>query len=137
MPTLDLTDAFDPSFWDTIKVRRRQQLISQTGRVSTSNTTFEMQAVVTPASPSDLQRLPDYQQMGKAISIYSILPRLRGPALNTDGSETQPDQIEWHGSLYVVRTIEDYAGYGQGYVHAIAETVQAVDPPPPDVNSVH
>jgi len=90
-----------------------------------------MRAVVTPASPSDLQRLPDYQQMGKGISIYSITPRLQGPALNPDGTETQPDHIEWHGSVYLVRMVEDWAGFGQGYVHTIAETLKAVDPPPP------
>ncbi|HEY0724176.1 MAG TPA: hypothetical protein VGD41_09365 [Pyrinomonadaceae bacterium] len=133
MPTLDVSDAFDPSFWDEIKVRRRQQIISETGRVSTINSTFSMQAVVTPASPADLQRLTDYQHMGKAISIYSITPRLQGPAV-VNGGETQPDQIEWHGSVYLVRLVEDWAGFGAGYVHTIAESIQSVDPPPPDVN---
>jgi hypothetical protein len=58
------------------------------------------------------------------------MPRLQGPARNIDGSQTQPDQIEWHGSLYVVRLLEDYSGYGQGFVHTVAESVQSIDPPP-------
>ena len=121
---------FDPLFWDDITVRRRQQVITQNGRVSVQTTTFAMQAVVVAASPNDLQRVPDYQQMGKAISIYGIMPRLQGPALNVDGTQTQPDQVEWHGSLYVVRLLEDYSGYGRGFFHAVAESVQSVDPPP-------
>jgi hypothetical protein len=54
---------------------------------------------------------------------------LQGPALDAQGNQTQPDHVLWHGSTFVIRLLEDYSGYGRG-VHAIAESVQAVDPPP-------
>lgn len=135
MPIHDVSEAFDATFWDTIMVIRRRQFVDQYGRVSVTNQQFTMLAVVVAASPNDLQRVPNYQQMGKAISIYSISPRLQGPALMYgSGEETQPDQIVWHGSLYVVKLLEDFSGYGRGFIHTIAESVQAVDPAPfPDI----
>lgn len=129
MPTLDVSEAFDPSFWDQITVLRRVQGLSQTGRVQITTTTFTMQAVVVAASPNDLQRVPDYQHMGKAISVYSITPRLQGPAIDTAGVQTQPDHIVWHGSTFVVKLLEDYSGYGRGFTHVVAESVHTPDPP--------
>jgi hypothetical protein len=131
MPILDVSEAFDPTFWDVITVMRRRQVVNQFGRAQWVRTCFSMQAVVVSASPNDLQRVPNYQQQGKAISIYSISPRLQGPAVNTaTGQQFQPDMIIWHGSTFVVRLLEDYSAYGQGFVHTIAESIIAVDPPP-------
>jgi hypothetical protein len=129
MPLLDVSEAFDVLFWDDITVTRRSTTISQYGRVATINTQFTMQAVVTAASPDDLSRVPDYQLMHKTISIYSIT-RLQGPADDGSGNQTMPDLVLWHGSTYVVRMVDDYSGYGRGFIHAVCEGVQAVDPAP-------
>lgn len=131
MPTLDVNDAFDPSFYDDIVVIRRAAVINNKGRVTTTNTSTSTRAVVTAASPSDLARLPEAEYMGKAISIYTPY-RLQGPARDEAGAETMPDQVLWptDGSVYVVRFLEDYSGYGRGFVHAVAVSVAAVDPAP-------
>jgi hypothetical protein len=129
MPLLDVSEAFDVLFWDTVTVIRRTTTVSQYGRVTTADTQFAMQAVVTAASPDDLSRVPEYELMNKTISIYSI-ERLQGPADDGLGNQTMPDLVQWHGSTYVVRMLDDYSGYGQGFIHAVCEGVQAVDPPP-------
>ena len=111
-------------------VQRRAATVDQYGRVQTSTTSFTMQAVVVAASPNDLARLPDYEIMHKTIGIYSISPRLQGPAVDEIGQQTMPDLILWHGSTYVIRLIDDYSGYGRGFIHSVATSIQAVDPPP-------
>jgi len=136
MPTLDVSDAFDSSFMDTIVVLRRQVVMDQTGRGQITKTTpMSIQAVVVAASPDDLARLPEGEHMNKAISVYSM-SRIQGPSRDEVGIYTHPDQILWHGSIYVVNVLEDYSGYGRGFVHAIATSVQSTDPPPPFPNTL-
>jgi len=130
MPTLDVNDAFDPSFWDNIVVIRRIVTIDQHGRARVTEKPISARAVVIAASPNDLQRLPEAEWMNKAIQITTPF-RLQGPSIDEVGTVTHPDHILWHGSIYVIRIFDDYAGYGRGFTHAIAVSINAVDPPPP------
>jgi len=133
MPLLDVTEAFDPLFMDTCTVYRILETIGQNGRVfRTSTPNYGVQAVIVPSSPQDRQRLPDYQLMQKSITLYSYSFRFQGPAIDpvTGTKTTHPDEIDWHGSRFVVRHLEDYSGYGQGFVMAIAESIQAIDGAP-------
>jgi hypothetical protein len=135
MPLLDVNDAFDPSFLDTVTVFRITQTVDQHGRVVRFKQPFTVNAVITATSPDDLQRLPDYETMRKSISIYCPDFRLQGPvrdpADNTVNlNETQPDEIFWHGSTFVVYTMQDYSGYGRGFTSAIATSIDMVDGPP-------
>jgi hypothetical protein len=125
MPTLDVNDAFDPSFIDTFTVLRRVQVLNQYGRIDIQIQQFEADGVVVPTSPNDLQRLPDLQYMNKSISIYTQC-LLQGP---TPGH--QPDEILWHGSQFIVRSLDDYSGYGRGFLMVICVSVDVVDPAPP------
>jgi hypothetical protein len=70
--------------------------------------------------------------MSKSITIYSPSFRLQGPVIDkvTGNQTTHPDEVDWHGSTFVVRHMEDYSGYGRGFTMAIAESIQAVDGPP-------
>jgi hypothetical protein len=77
------------------------------------------------SSPNDLQRVPDYQYMNKAITIYTQCA-LQGPAPGY-----QPDEILWHGSQFIVRALDDYSGYGNGWLMVIALSIDHVDPAPP------
>jgi hypothetical protein len=133
MATLDVNDAFDPSFLDIITVIRRPMSIDDHGRGQYTVKPMSISAVVTAASPADLQRLPEGEHMQKAISVYST-QLIQGPSIDEVGTVTHPDQILWHGSIYVVRYLEDYSGFGRGFVHAIATSTQSVDPPPPFPN---
>jgi hypothetical protein len=129
MPTLDVNDAFDPSFMDQITVSRITESVDQNGRVVRVPSTLTALAVVVPTSPNDLQRLPDEEYMNKAITIYSQF-RLQGPVNDPVLGRTHPDEVIWHGSTFVVRALDDYSGYGRGFVMAIAVSIDAIDGPP-------
>jgi hypothetical protein len=132
MPTLDVNDAFDPSFLDFVTVFRITQTIDKNGRVLRFKRAIpNVAAVVTATSPADLQRLSDYELMNKSISVYCPEFRLQGPVRSDNGVlQTQPDEIAWHGSTFVVIVMNDYSGYGRGFTSAIAASIDAVDAPP-------
>lgn len=132
MPTLDVNDAFDPSFLDTIFVDRIIQTVSAAGRVVRSKQRYTVQAVVTPSSPNDLQRVPEEAYMNKAITIYSPVFRLQGPTRDpVTGNDTDADEVTWHGSTFVVTSNDDFAGFGRGYTSYIAVSINAIDAPIP------
>lgn len=133
MPLLDVNDAFDPSFIDYIDVDRITEAVNQYGRTQRFKQRFNnIAAVVTATGPDDLQRLPDYALMQKSISVYCPEFRLQGPVQDpqTGLGRTQPDEIHWHGSTFVVHSMQDYSGYGRGFTSAIAISIDAVDGPP-------
>lgn len=129
MPMHCVNEAFDISFWDQIVVIRRVASIDSRGRVSTVDKPMSALAVVTAASPVDLQRVPEWSMMNKTISIYTPF-RIQGPAIDEAGNVTHPDEILWRNSLFIVNFLEDYSGYGRGFVHAVAISKQNVDYPP-------
>lgn len=127
MPLHDVSDAFDESFWDDIVVTRFTETIDQHGRVVRTPTVITTQGVVTASSPDDLNRLPDEQYMNKSITIYSPF-RFIGPVIGNP--QTHPDEITWHGSRFVVRALDDYSGYGRGFMMVVCTSIEAVDGPP-------
>ena len=124
MPTHSVNEAFDPSFLDTFTIIRRVQIITQFGRVQTVEKRFTGIGVVVATSPNDLQRVPEMQYMNKSITIYTEW-KLQGPAPGM-----QPDEIIWHGSQYLVRSLDDYSGYGRGFITVICLSIDSVDPAP-------
>jgi len=126
MPTLDVADAFDPSFMDSFIVIRRTEAVNQYGRVVTTEQRFNSTGVVTATGPDDLQRLPEMQYMNKAITIYTRF-KIQGPS---DGY--QADFILWHGSHFIVQTLDDYSGYinEQGFVTVNCTSIENLDPAP-------
>jgi len=131
MPTLDVNEAFDPSFMDSVTVIRKLTTINDKGRRVDSEIAFSLQAVVTASGPDELNRLPDIEFMNKAITIcapsdqYSDRAVLQGPSDIGGG-----DEILWHGSNFQVMTIDDYSGYGRGFIQATAVSMSQPDPPP-------
>ena len=135
MPLLDVNDAFDPSFLDQIVDYRISQTVDRNGRVVRFKTPYTVNAVVTATGPDDLQRLPDYEMMNKSISVYCPDFRLQGPVRSAEDNtnnlnETQPDEIFWHGSMFVVISMQDYSGYGRGFTSAVCSSIDMVDAPP-------
>jgi galactose-6-phosphate isomerase len=129
VPTLDLSDAFDPEFIDDFVVIRLTETINTHGRNDLTEKAMSAQGVVVPTSPDDLNRLPEGSYMGKSITIITQF-RIQGPAKDEVGAITQPDEILWHGSRFVVRMLDDYSGFGAGFVSAVAVSIDSVDPPP-------
>jgi len=122
-PVHDVNDAFDSSFWDNIIVIRRTVVMDNFGRNSVVEKPITTRAVVTAAGPNELQRVPEEEYFNKAIDVYSPF-RFQGTSSDELGNVvTHPDHIHWHGSVYVVRTLDDYAGYGRGFVHVVAVSI--------------
>jgi hypothetical protein len=130
MPIHNVDEAFDPTFWDYITVVRRQETVSGQGRTVMKLVTSQQLAVVVPASPNDLNRLPEADMMNRAITIYTPY-RLQSSSINhLTGSQTLPDQIVWHNTTFIVRILDDYSGYGRGWIQATAVSYDSIPAPP-------
>jgi hypothetical protein len=131
MPLHDVNDALDDSFLDQVTVIRRMVVVNDRGRRVDSETAFSIMAVVTASTPNDLQSLPEYNYMGKAITVcasseqYSDRAVLQGPS-----DHHSADQLLWHGSVFLVMSIDDYSGYGRGFIQATAVSMTQPDPSP-------
>lgn len=130
---LDLSDALcDPLLLDTFSVTRRIETISPNGRPVTINSVKSgIFGTVCAASPTDLQRLGDYQVQGKTISIVTQY-RLHG-AVKSGATSYQPDVVNWNGSNFLVILVDDYSQYGAGWMQAIATSKDNVDQSPVDI----
>ena len=132
MPSLDLSDAFDPSFLDIFVVFRRKENIDDYGRSVITTTQMNVAGVVTVAATNDLQRLPDYQEADGGISIvtrFKLYEEAR-ELVNGTYQDFQPDLIQWAGSIYVVKSLDDYTRFGFGWTQAICIEQKYVGTPP-------
>ena len=131
MPSLDVNQAFDDSFLDDITVIRHYTSINDKGRRIDNSVGFSIKAVVTASSPADLQMLPDIEYMNKAINVCAPSDQFSDKAPLQGPSEfTAADELLWHGSSYVVMSIQDYSGYGRGFIQATAVSMSQPDPAP-------
>jgi hypothetical protein len=128
MPSLDVDDAFDPSMLDNITVVRRAIVVDQYGRGQITDTPHAALAVIGAASPDDLRRLPEAEMQEKTIGVWTPF-RLQGAAMDAMGNQMHPDQIQWHGDTYIVRVLDDWSGYGRGFVYAVATVITALPAP--------
>lgn len=136
MPLHDVSDAFDPDFWDTITVIRRQQTTSNKGRGgSIDMPTAGVLAVITPATGSVLDRLPDYDVSKKYIAVVTPF-RLQLAATGPGGITYKPDLVQWAGDTFIVQQLDDASRYGIGFVEAVCSSLPYQDPPPTPITPV-
>lgn len=123
MPLLDVSSVLtDPDFADVISVTRRVQVVSNTGRVSTTDTVFpRLLGVVTMANPSDLDRGDDMQSNTRTIQLVLKFP------LCGVSTGNQPDVVTWRGDNYVVRHVDLYPQFGAGFYQAECESIDKTD----------
>jgi hypothetical protein len=126
MVAFDLRDAvLAPEFMDNFQVVRRSQQIDNYGRANNIPVwTVVAIGVVTAASPDQLRRLPDQQNMSKTIEIVTTFP-LQGPSEGVD-----PDLISWNGNAYIIQILDDWSNYGPGFVHVVCTSTDSVEQPP-------
>lgn len=125
-PTLDMSDVLaSPEFNDSIRVIRRRQVTSNTGRVSYVDTTFDdVAAVICSATPNDLERLPEAQRTYRTLSVVSRFKlQATSPGYNAD-------IIVWQGDSYVVAALDPYQRYGNGFVQVLAQSMDSQDRSP-------
>lgn len=143
MPRHDVSDGFDPSFWDTVLVVRQPETVGVRGRNSVAEQVTEIQAVVESLGGAT-SRDEDYQVGEDAIRVSTFF-RLRGP---TPGH--QPDVVIVDDaplgaatpltqryradpaafSRYLVTNTSDFSRYGAGFTTATA-TLTDLAPQPP------
>lgn len=115
----------DPEISNPFIVKRRTESFPALGRGTTKDTLLPTYGVICAAHPNDLERLNDSQRMGRNIQIVTRF-RLQGPS-----EGRQADQVVWQGTTFIVHVVEPYAQYGEGWVQAIAGSIETMDPPVP------
>jgi len=114
-------------FNDSIRVERRSTTTLK-GRTQMTSTLFEnVRAVVSVASPTDLDRLGDIQVMGLHLSIvteFKLHSAVRG---------FQPDLIEWRDNTFLVKSVEPYPQYGPGFYQVIVGSSESTLTPPDEI----
>ena len=132
MPEIDVTYVLlDPEIaGEQLTVLRRVQTVGTNGVTVVTETTVMPKPFgsVRPTGDNSLVREDAYQQQAKSIRVVTNF-RLRGES-NDGASDYQPDVLVWHGSRFLVRTIEDYSQYGAGMIQADCTSMNFVDPPP-------
>lgn len=120
-PTLDVNRVLlDAHFRTTVTLCRRAVTIDAHGRTAVTETTSTIGAVVRPATEKDLERLPEGDRDRGYIKVLSESEMHAGMA------GAQPDEIEWSGSRWVVKTVDSWI-YGRCFWSAICE-LKAVRP---------
>ena len=138
MPDLDITDLLsDPDLTDRFAVIRRTRAAGPDGvDVITNTGTFIAHGYIGPAGQSALNRLPDFQLMGKSLECKTTF-RLRGPS-NTQPKygatvSDAPDLVIWpirDGDTYVVADLQDWSRFGQGFINATLSSIDFIDRAP-------
>ena len=117
-----LNDAFDISMMDSIVVNRRPLVVDAHGRTTVvAPTATTIQAVVAMAGPDDLDRLEEADIFGRVITVvtrYKIQGQVTG---------FKADVITWRGDNYLVKTLDPYPQFGDGWTQAICGSVDLVD----------
>lgn len=122
MATLDVSDVLlSPEFTDNYSIQRNVETVDIHGRSITTPTTTASFGVVTMASGADLKRYPELQMLERVLSIVTKT------RLQSAVNGAQPDIIIWRGDNYVVKALDPYPQYGQGFYQAIAASIDLMD----------
>ena len=126
MAIIDVTELLgDADFVDSFSVIRRVNSVHNYGENVLSESTISAVGSIQPASPDDMQRLPDSVRRRDAITVYSV---------TRISPDAYPDVVVWNGKKYQAQTSEDFGNYGAGYTKAICTLIEAgnggATPPP-------
>ena len=120
---MDMSDAFDPDMMDGFSVKTRTEAVGTNGRGTITPTTVSgLYGVITVASSSDLDRHPELSRTNRTISVVTQY-HLQGEVTGR-----QPDLVTWRGSDYIVKAIDPYPQFGDGFYQALCESTSTVDP---------
>lgn len=122
MPLLDVSDILgDPDFADEFIVIRRAETVNEYGESVVTQTEIFASGVVTAASGSILEQLPEGTRATGAILIHTQV------RLEIVSATAQADRIRWAGNLYTVTNLSDYSRYGGGFVAAVCTLTDIVE----------
>lgn len=119
MAAIDVSDIVsDPDFQDIVTLKRRTSTVNTYGENVLSETSASVYMVIQPASPDDLQRLPDSVRRRDAVTAY-----YQGTLSADIADGAYPDVIVWNGKRYQVQTADPYNNWGNGYARAICSLI--------------
>lgn len=122
MATLDVSDVLlSPEFTDNYLIQRNVETVDTHGRSTVAVTTTNSFGVVTMASGADLKRHPEFQELDRVLSIVTKT------RLQSAVNGSQPDIIIWRGDNYVVKYVDLYPQFGQGFYQVIAASIDLMD----------
>ena len=127
MPDTDVTELLsDPDFVEPLNVSQAAETVGTNGRVTITLTPVSPvpYAVIQPEKGQHFVRTPDMQYLPRSIKIWTTYP-LTGPAPGR-----QPDRIVWAGDTFVPTMVRNWMHFGQGYVYAEADSIDATDQTP-------
>lgn len=123
MALIDVSEVLDdPDFLDTITIVRVVAAVNAYGENELTESSFEAPAVVQPASPDTLARLPDSVRSQDAITVW-----YKGLLKSSAGADSYPDKVVWGGYTFVVHATDPFNNYGAGYVEATCIRLEAAD----------
>lgn len=96
----------NPKFAQTFTVYRKSGGWSSIGRVTETETAITMTGVITVASSTDLEMIPEGDRQSGTIAVHTQTP------LQVTTSAGTSDEIEWRGNRYRTMQMSPYADYG-------------------------
>ncbi len=123
-PLLDVSFVLtDPDFATSFDVYRRTETVGTNGRSTLSTKKYLGQTgVIYPDGDNTLNRGPSFQATPRSITVVCQF------ALQGEVQGRQPDIVFWMGSHYLVRTVEPYGHFGQGFYEAACSSTDYQDP---------
>lgn len=115
---MDMGDTI-ASFAESVGVLRYPPVVMVEGRaVSNKPATVTMSASVQPATPRDVQRLPENLREQETIAVFTTYD-LRGASVE---GRYQGDRVKWEGRDYEVKSVQRWRAAGN-YVKALCTRV--------------
>lgn len=122
MATLDVSEVLlCPEFTDNYVIQRNVETVDAHGRTVITPSSIPSFGVVCMASGSDLRRYPELELLERVLSIVTKT------RLQSAVKGSQPDIIVWRGDNYVVKAIDLYPQYGQGFYQVLAASIDLMD----------
>lgn len=111
----------DPDLVEPVTRIQRIQTVNSYGETTITESSSQIQAVVTSPGKTGVVRLEDAQTYQDTIKVTTSAP------LNGASVGQQPDLIVWNGQTYVVQLTNDYQS--SGFTRAICKLVDYLDQP--------
>ncbi|NHI49143.1 hypothetical protein FDE94_15115 [Clostridium botulinum] len=99
----------DPRFSESFKVYRKSGEWIK-GRFIQDEKELDMNGVITPAKPKQIEMIPEGDRVGGEICIHAINKLYT--THSDDESEGTSDEIEWHDERYKLYSVGDLSQFG-------------------------
>lgn len=105
----------DPDFARPLTVVRRTESVDEHGRASFAEERLDAVGVIQPATPKELERLPEGDRHKATVAVFTAFPLRAGD----EAAGIAPDWLEWQGARYEVASLDDWSA--EGFCHALAQ----------------